>query len=104
MNTETIKSVGKKIAEGRQARGLNQGELAKELGKTKQSVSAWETGTTQIPLGELARVAEILNFPIQFFFATVGAPEIDVWQRLIPAFKQFIADSLRQYTVMQEDL
>ncbi|WP_369326528.1 helix-turn-helix domain-containing protein [Alcaligenes nematophilus] len=38
------KSIGARIAQHREAKGLNQSELARQLGVTPQSVQKWESG------------------------------------------------------------
>lgn len=62
-----------RITLARQRRGRRISALAAELGVTRQTVAAWETGD-QIPSpANLAALSERLQFPLDFF----SAPEID---------------------------
>ena len=96
--------VGEKISEARQIRGYNQDELAKKMGKSRQALSGWETGKKQIPLVELGKLAQVLDFPINFFFEQGTIAEVTGWKGLFPIFQDFVKDVIRQYTIVQEEL
>lgn len=55
-----LTSVGARIREARQARGLTQNELATVLGVTRSAVAQWETGRAGQESAMLPRIAEAL--------------------------------------------
>ncbi len=50
----------------RSERGLNQSELAKELGTTQRRVSYWETGKVEPDLVSLCKLAEYFGVSLDF--------------------------------------
>ena len=56
-----LKKTGKKIAELRKEKGLNQTQFGELLGISRQSVHSMEAGITDISLDTLHRIAEILE-------------------------------------------
>lgn len=55
-------SVGRRIRQAREAKGITQDELGKRCGTTKQTIFKYENGIiTNIPLDRLERIAEILE-------------------------------------------
>lgn len=59
-----MKEIGKRIAEARNAKGLNQSELARALGVTPQAVQKWEAGGA--PKGaRLREVADALGVTVE---------------------------------------
>ncbi len=58
---------GVKIKQARLYRGLSQGELAEKLGVTKQAVSKYEVGKSQLSTDIIALLPKTLGFPISFF-------------------------------------
>lgn len=57
-----------RIKEARVARGYSLSDLAEELDVSKQLISKYETGLINIPVENLVKVSELLNFPINFFY------------------------------------
>src|SRR3954469_21285941 len=53
-------AIGRRVAEGRQAAGLTQRELAELLGIKERSVQAWEQGETS-PYRRLSELTRLLN-------------------------------------------
>ncbi len=98
--------VGDKIVRSRKKLGLSQEELAKQMGKTRQALSAWEKGTKQIPLLELERLAMILGESMQYFFTEEfgNAPAAKAFQQLDSAFQKYIEDTIRQVGFVQDRL
>ena len=47
---------------------MSQTELANNLGVTFQQVQKYEKGVNRVGAGRLARIAEVLNLPVSFFF------------------------------------
>ena len=59
-----MNNLGKKIAEARIAKGLNQSELSRILGVTPQAVQKWEAGTSQPKGSRLKNVADALGLSV----------------------------------------
>lgn len=60
-----MNEIGKRIAEARAAKGMNQSELARALGVTPQAVQKWEAGGA--PKGaRLREVAEALGTTVEY--------------------------------------
>ena len=57
----SLKSIGARISSARQKRSLTQGELAKRVGKSKQLVSAWENGRTEVLASSLVELGLALS-------------------------------------------
>ncbi len=61
--------VGRRIRAQRLVRRMSQTELANNLGITFQQVQKYEKGVNRVGAGRLARIAEVLNVPVAFFFS-----------------------------------
>lgn len=57
-----------RIKEARVSRGYSLNDLAEKLDVSKQLISKYETGLIKIPVENLVKVSELLNFPIEFFY------------------------------------
>jgi len=57
----------------RRRRGLNKAELAEAIGVSTRMVTAYERGAKEPGTRTLARMADALRFPIEFF----GGPDLD---------------------------
>ena len=60
--------VGHRIRAQRLVRGMSQKELGNSLGVTFQQVQKYEKGLNRVGAGRLARIAEVLNLEVSFFF------------------------------------
>ena len=58
--------MGERIATIRKYNRINQAELADKLGKSLRTVQKYESGEIDIPLSNLAEVAEILNTTLNY--------------------------------------
>lgn len=68
MDKETAKEIGLLIRKKRKERGLkSQGELAKLMGVSSETIQKYEAGTYEIPMGKLRKIAEILETDISYF-------------------------------------
>lgn len=64
-----MNEIGKRIAAAREAKGMNQSELARALGVTPQAVQKWEAGGG--PRGSrLVQIAEVLKVEIDYLIPT----------------------------------
>jgi hypothetical protein len=64
--------VGRRIRAQRLVRRLSQTELANKL--TFQQLHKYEKGANRVGAGRLARIAEVLNVPVSFFFSGDHTP------------------------------
>ena len=67
--------VSKRLTEVREARGLNQSELAKLVGVNRASISHYETGKRSPEMETLRKLAEVLEIPGAYFFKRVEVEE-----------------------------
>ena len=65
--------IGRKIRALRLERGLSQSGLADGIDLTFQQVQKYEKGTNRVSAGRLQRIADMLNAPVMFFYAEMGA-------------------------------
>lgn len=68
VNKDNKQIVPVRIREARISRGLSLSNLADEVGVTKQAISKYELGTMNVSSSVLLKIAEVLDFPINFFF------------------------------------
>lgn len=61
----------------REAQGLEQGELARLVGVTQQTISKWETGVTAPRPGRMAPLARALDLDAGLLHATAGLADGD---------------------------
>jgi transcriptional regulator with XRE-family HTH domain len=66
--------VGRRIHAQRLVCRMSQTELASNLGITFQQVQKYEKGVNRVGAGRLARIAEVLNVPVSFFFSGDHTP------------------------------
>ena len=59
-----MKEVGKRITEGRRAKGMTQMALADALGISYQAVSSWENGRTMPDISKLPEISELLGISV----------------------------------------
>lgn len=69
-----MESIGKRIAQARDQRGLNQSELARQLGLTPQSVQKWEAGETVPRSQKMQELSRILGVPVAYLMEGEGEP------------------------------
>lgn len=82
----------------RQARGMNQVELAKRLGVTKQSVSNWENDNIQPSVEMLVRMAMVFSVSTDYLLGLEQGEYLDVTglsQEKIAHIRQLV-DDLRE--------
>jgi transcriptional regulator with XRE-family HTH domain len=60
--------VGHRVRAQRQALGLSQDRLGKELGLTFQQVQKYERGMNRVSASRLFELGQVLNVPADFFF------------------------------------
>jgi transcriptional regulator with XRE-family HTH domain len=62
--------IARRVRALRLRRGLSQTALGSALGVTFQQVQKYESGSNRISAGRLYRIAQVLDAPIPFFFAS----------------------------------
>jgi transcriptional regulator with XRE-family HTH domain len=60
------------VRSARESRGLTQHELAIRMGSTQSTVARWETGSHQLTLATLDRIANALGVAMQVRFGPSG--------------------------------
>ena len=63
------KELGQRIAEYRKAKGLTQGDLAKNIGMSRSSLTQIESGNRSIDVFELQKIAMVLGFSLDQFLS-----------------------------------
>lgn len=71
------RAIGLRIRKARKNLGLNQVELAEELGLAVQQVSRYETGVHYPPIERIRDIAKITNTPLGFFLKTDETEAVD---------------------------
>lgn len=72
-----MKTTGRRIAQARESKGLNQSELARRLGVTPQSVQAWESGKNVPRNQKLASIADMLGVSVSYLMGEgAGMPDL----------------------------
>ncbi|KTT33797.1 hypothetical protein SB18R_03145 [Pseudomonas oryzihabitans] len=72
-----MNSIGSRIAVAREARGLNQSELARQLGVTPQAVQKWEAGETEPRRKRVEEIASILGTSAEHLLIGGGKASTD---------------------------
>jgi transcriptional regulator with XRE-family HTH domain len=67
--TDADRTIGSLIASLRKAQGLSQTALGHALGVSFQQVQKYEKGRNRIGVGRLQIIADVLNVPVETFFA-----------------------------------
>ena len=69
--SETDKSLGKKLRQLREGRGLSQEKLAREIGVVFQQIQKYEAGIIRISCSRLLKILDVLDISIIDFFAGI---------------------------------
>jgi len=60
-------ALGRRIAEARRSAGVTQAALAKRISTERSAISKCESGRRAVGALELARIAQVLNRPVEWF-------------------------------------
>jgi len=97
--------LGERLARARVARGEKQGELAKRLAVSQQSVSRWEAGTHRPKPAQIAALSDALQLPVAELIDLGGyaAPAAATTMSLLPVdmldavtFERFVKDLVQE--------
>lgn len=71
---EALRTVGANVRRLRAGAEMTQAELASEVGVSQSAISQLERGSSDFTIGVIARVAEVLDQPVDLLFRpeTVG--------------------------------
>jgi transcriptional regulator with XRE-family HTH domain len=96
---DLYKFVGEKIRELRIAHhgGINQDELAKELGTKANTISRWESATYKPSIQELHRLAKFFAVSIAYFFPDIPDPKVQALMSATGNLAQEDMDELIEY-------
>lgn len=97
MSACTSTSFGRRLQRIRAARGLTQSELAAGVGKSRQTISAWENGTAiEIERGDLDLCAQILLCRRTDLLAPAEAsvPTCPFWSRIKKRLRRMAVESI----------
>ena len=108
-------NVGCRLRERREELGLSKTAIARAIGVTLAQVAKYENGTNRIAAARLHKLAELLDVPVEWFFAmpaTPGAgvlsPPVDPAQmahRLMVAYRRIAsAVDRRRLVALAEEL
>ncbi len=64
---QPISEIASRIKSARKKAGLSQVELAKGIGLTDKSVSAYEQGRSTPPVSKLKQIAQVTQHPLSYF-------------------------------------
>jgi transcriptional regulator with XRE-family HTH domain len=82
---ENEKTIGEKIREYRQKRGLTQDALAAELHISSQAISKWENGQTMPDINLLVPISKVLKIGLNDLLGTDRRAELEhKWQQAVP--------------------
>jgi transcriptional regulator with XRE-family HTH domain len=88
-DNQYLNEVGSRIREARKKKGIKQGELANQIGKTQEALSDIENGTRALRLTELKLIAEALETPISY----LAEDKMDIliaYNKLTPSLKAVV--------------
>ncbi|PZQ51569.1 MAG: transcriptional regulator [Rhodovulum sulfidophilum] len=89
----------------REALGVSQGRLGRQLGLTFSQIQKYEKGSNRIGAGRLYQIAVFLNVPLSYFFEglegatpeVLGTPPVrDEASELVDAFRAIAGQGTRQ--------
>jgi transcriptional regulator with XRE-family HTH domain len=90
-----LPTVGARIAAARQAAGLSQSDLAREVGVTRGAAGQWEAGTTQPSSANLGKIALATGFAYEWLATGRGRPRSnESSEELYTALAKSVADKL----------
>ncbi len=81
-------TIGQRIKESRERRGMLQSDLAQRIGRSQRALSDYETGRFLIKLPELVAIAEILETPILYFLQGETSPAAALDEQSIEMLNQ----------------
>jgi len=90
-----MKSLGQRIRQAREQRGLSQEEFADLISRDQRAVSEYENGKRKITVTELPRFADALGMPLAYFYEESLEPD-DLDNAMLHEFHQLPSDDAKQ--------
>jgi len=63
------KEIGRKLKKAREKNGLTQSQVGKYLGVAREQISYYETGSREIDLLSLSKLADLYGYPYEYFLS-----------------------------------
>jgi transcriptional regulator with XRE-family HTH domain len=76
-----VHTLGQRIRQAREARGLSQDELAVLISRDQRAVSEYERGVRKIAVTDLPTFADALGVPLAYFYE--DEPPLDEWDSVL---------------------
>jgi transcriptional regulator with XRE-family HTH domain len=92
------KTLGMRIRQARERRGLSQEAFASQLTRDQRAISEIENGKRRLAVTELSKIAALLEAPILYFFEGEVA-EGDYDQALLSEFHQLPTNEAKQAAI-----
>ena len=92
ITTQTDKILGHRLRQIREAQGLSQEKLAKEIGVVFQQIQKYESGINRMSCSLLLKMLEVMHISIIDFFADIAISE----QPLISKEEHLLVKAYRQ--------
>lgn len=89
-------SIGKKIKNIRKSLGLTQRELGDKIGKSEISIRKYESGSTNIPVEVLLKIAYALNVDPKEIVSDIGEgfDHIEIFKQYLESKDHYVNDIL----------
>ena len=95
--------VGKRLCLRRQILKMSQSDLAKKLGITFQQVQKYEKGINRISSSRLWDFSQVLNVPIEYFFAEIDNNLASQSPRFLQNGQTYNLKKMQEADVMQKE-
>ena len=79
---KTVGTIGRRIKELREERGLTKSELAKAIGNNYREILRWETTISEPRASKLKQIADVLAVPMDSFFEEKGGEDEPFMNRI----------------------
>jgi len=87
-----VDKMSRAIRQARQLAGFSQKQLAKKLGLSDKTISAYEKGRAIPPATTLKRIAEVTNKPINGFYRADDTVDLDLINRKLDILIKELGD------------
>lgn len=95
LNPETL---GQRIRQAREKRGLSQEELASALNLGQRAISELENGKRRLPVTDVPKLAQVLDVSILYFFGDeIRLDDLDI--ALLKEFHSLPNNQIRQTVI-----
>lgn len=99
-----MSKVNENIGKFRKFRGIKQADLAKMVGKSKNSVSNWESNGNAPDLDTIEKICKALNVTPNQLFGWQPLPEYEAYAKEVYARKAKLAEYKAMYDKLNQEL